>query len=271
MKLRVIIAWTLLISSGPTFGQSIDSLIKKAHKEHPLLRSSLLEEEALKYTERVQDSWDAPVFSAGVGILPVETRVGPQIMKLGIQQRIPFSGTQQAKKESVRAIQWGQRARTELSELEVAYQIRLSYHRLSILEKKERLLDSMLTLVQSKKRDRLRRLRSGSGSSSQVVLIERSEREYLERKKQLGYDKQQSTSELAYWVGVDSLPNLQIKENFTSAIDRPLSELYSALGSDHPQLKQKEAEIRAAEAELQVLKWENYPQLTVGLDYILEY
>lgn len=253
--------------AGLTVAQPLDTLIQQAYETHPMLQSLHYDQEALSQTERLQDSWDAPVLSMGVGVFPVETRVGPQILKLGAQQRIPYSGSQRAKKQVVQARQYGLESQTELTRIELAYQVRMAYYNLYVLQQKDALLDSMLDVVQAQKEDRLRRVRSGSGSTSQVLLMERTARAYRERQKQLQYDKAESRARLAYWIGTDSISDPELSTDFVSAIHSDELRL-PELAPHHPQIEEVQAQVQAAEAEINAIKWDNYPQITVGLDYI---
>ncbi len=253
--------------AGISVGQPLDTLIREAYHAHPLLKSLHFEQEALKENERLQGSWDAPVLNMGVGVFPVETRVGPQILKFGAQQRIPYRGGQQAKKQVVQARQYGLESKTDLMKIELAYQVRLAFYELYVLQQKELLLDSLLEVVQAQKEDRLRRLRSGSGSTSQVLLMERTARNYHERKKQLQFDKAESRARLAYWTGIDSISDPELSSNFVTAIHNEILQL-PELALHHPQIEEFEAQVELAAAEINAIKWENYPQLTVGVDYI---
>jgi len=250
-----------------SIGQPLDTLIQEAYHAHPLLKSLHFEQEALKENERLQGSWDAPVLNMGVGVFPVETRVGPQILKFGAQQRIPYRGSQQAKKQVVQARQYGLESKTDLMKIELAYQVRLAFYELYVLQQKDLLLDSMIEVVQAQKEDRLRRLRSGSGSTSQVLLMERTSRNYRERKKQLKFDKAESRARLAYWTGIDSISDPELSRSFITAIHNENLQL-PELALHHPQIEELEAQVKLAAAEINAIKWDNYPQLTVGMDYI---
>src|SRR6056297_51316 len=263
----LIIFYFLLGLAGLSLAQPMDTLIQHAYKAHPLLHSLNYEKKALIQKERLQSSWDAPILNVGVGVFPVETRVGPQILKFGAQQRIPYGGSQRAKKQVVQASQYGLKSKTALMRIELAYQVKLEYYDLYVLDQKNQLLDSMIEVVLAQKENHLRRVRSGNGLTSQVLLMERTARKYREMQKQLQYDKAESRARLAYWTGVDSISPPELSADFVSAIRSDNLKL-PEVKLNHPQIEEVGAQMQAAEAEINVLKWANYPQVTVGLDYI---
>lgn len=263
-NLMIVCIWIVLTGLGQA--QPLDTLILRAVETHPLMQSLHHEYEALLYNERVQSSWDAPIVNIGAGVFPIETRVGPQILKIGAQQRISYGGSQRAKRQIVKARQYGVQSQTDLMHLELAYEVKRAYYDLFILEQKDKLLDRMLLAIQAQREDRLRSVRSGTGMTSQVLLMERTLRTYREKQKQLQYDKAEAQAQLSYLTGIDTISNLELGPEFISAIGSEVP-LLPELEAQHPQIEQHEARVQAASAEMKALKWANYPQLTVGIDY----
>jgi len=79
------------------FGQSVEELIMQAKEYNPGLKAMQLDyQSALQKAGQVND-WPDPTVNVGIGVLPVETRLGAQRFKIGVSQMIPWKGLLDAK------------------------------------------------------------------------------------------------------------------------------------------------------------------------------
>lgn len=268
MRTAILILGMCYLLPGTIHAQTLDSMVQKALESHLSLDALAESRLATESTEKLQDVWTPPVFSAGVGLRPVETRVGPQRLRLGVQQRIPYSGAQQARREVVQARRYGIDMEEEQTKIELRYQVQKNYYALHVIREKEVLVNRMLESLNEQKNDRIRQMEVGEGKYSQVLLIRRIMRRYEEEINQLGYQHQTALRQLSYWVGVDSLPNFKLETEFPTIIsseDLPVE----LLSEHHPYLQSYDALSREYTAEKEVARMDNYPQFTIGLDYII--
>ncbi len=262
----VLAMWNFL--PGSMHAQTLDSLVQKALESHLSLDALTESRLATESTEKLQDVWAPPVFTAGIGLRPVETRVGPQRLRLGVQQRIPYSGAQQARREVVQARRYGIEIEEEQTKIQLRYQVQKNYYALHVIHEKEELINRMLESLNEQKNDRIRQMEIGEGKYSQVLLIRRLMRRYEEEVNQLGYQRHIALRELSYWVGVDSLPDFEPETEFPPIIaleDLPVE----LLSENHPYLQSYDAMTRQFAAEKEVARMDNYPQFTIGVDYII--
>lgn len=244
----------------------MDSLIQLAFDNQNLLQVWDYEILASEFNQEKQDSWLNPQFSAGYGLMPVETRVGPQVFRFGGRQQIPWSGYVDAKQRSIAAETESIGAQKALTKSEIAFQIRNIYYSLYILEKEEEYFEEFKVLFEEIRINQLNQLESGKAAYSDVLLAERSLASIENKISRVAYREEVLKSEMAYWIGKDEAVEIVITDDFEEEVPNFVQE---------PDLEQYPSvtKYRAMEEKLNldrnVNKWEKYPTLTVGLDYII--
>ena len=81
--------------------QSVESFIEMALDHNPGLEAMRLQYASAKEKAAQVADYPDPTVSVGLGVLPVETRLGAQRFKIGVTQMIPWKGLLNAKKEMV--------------------------------------------------------------------------------------------------------------------------------------------------------------------------
>ena len=96
MKTKIIIL--LLCFASLVKAQGLDSLLVWSANNHPELKAAYLSYEASLQKANGSGFLPDPSMSFGYFISSPETRVGPQIGSVGIQQMFPWRGTLKAQK-----------------------------------------------------------------------------------------------------------------------------------------------------------------------------
>jgi outer membrane protein, heavy metal efflux system len=263
-----LLSFIILITVIPgLFGQTKDSLIQEAISNHPRIASYNHQVTAVNYEARLQREWIDPQIQAGVGIIPVETRVGPQILRIGVRQQIPWRGKLDAAYNSVQSGANVLKADRRLSELEIAYQVKNLYYSLAVIQRQMEILTEFAATVEEVIDEQLRQIESGRARSSNVLLAERELIQVEQNINQLKNQRQAIYSELAYWIGSDNVDTIAVENEFDERSPNWLTE--QAEFAEHPALIKVDADIETLKFQQELNYWNNLPQIHIGLDYII--
>lgn len=245
--------------------QSLAELIEKAREINPGIKSINSEYLAAQYWADQTDDYPDPMVSVGVGVLPIETRLGAQRMKLGISQSIPWKGLLKSRAElaTAKAATLAHLADNEFIKIE--YEIRNAYAQLIMIQEKKSVVNEKLKALDVLEELAKSAVRSGKGKLSNVLFVERS-REVLEYNlKILDKEKEKPTIMINRWTGRPLSQMIEIWSNEMAE--------YSANDdinlSDHPQIKTLEANRVRSMASVRLIENEKKPSIGLGLEYSL--
>jgi len=88
---------SILMFSWSSFSQSLEDLQHLAAENNLELKAQFKRFEAQLEDITQAKSWQDPNLSFGYFISPIETRVGPQIARFSLTQKLPWFGTYKAK------------------------------------------------------------------------------------------------------------------------------------------------------------------------------
>jgi outer membrane protein TolC len=264
---RILFTFIGVVLATLIYAQPLDQLIDQALEAQPQLRALDYDYEALESAKQLETSWAPPEVSMGIGAFPVETRVGPQVFKVGLNQKLPYRGAQKARQAVHQYDQQqilSQRASTSLN---LRFQVQSEYHKLYILQQKEKVLLRALEILSEQRKERIRQMESGSGKYSAVLVIERSEEQYREQLRQIENDREVIYSAISYWVGSDSVEVIEVSTPFPEIASLESIPVQNSV-AQHPDILWYDQEFQNLKAQQKVAKWENYPKIAVGVDYI---
>lgn len=245
-------------------GQSLDSLIIAAIKSSPAVKAkSKAFDVALKQIE-TSGVWADPILTGGVFILPVETRVGPQLGKIGIQQMFPFWGALKVEKSSAKLKAEMLFEDLKWTQMVVANELKSLYYSWVSSVEKEVLLEEYIASL--RKVHRTLEIRMGNGKASaqdlyrtQLLIDEKSLERSLMAEEAISIENQ-----LKALIHSDSI--VLEKEWFDEVLlDNELSD---SVSSEHPILRKKEFQQKYFNEKAEFSKYQRYPKLGIGLDYI---
>ncbi len=265
MNRIVIISISMICLSFVGFGQSIDVFIDMALENNPGLKSLRLEyDAALLKGDQVND-WPDPQVNLGIGVLPVETRLGAQRIKIGASQMIPWKGLLNARSNVARSMAEVISNKDEVKEIDIEYAIRTAYVSLQFLESKKEIIEEKLSVLDALEELAKSAVRSGNGKLSNVLFTERK-RELLNADLSLITKKiERPTIMINRWAGRDLNANIEVQNIQESLLTKGQVVEYAT--NNHPQYKIYENQILATHSKISLTKYEAKPKIGVGLDY----
>ena len=267
MKKRIKIWGILLIMPFLINGQSVETLIQMAEEHNPGLKALDLEYQAgLQKADQVKD-WPDPVVNTGIGLFPVETRLGAQRFKLGVSQMIPWKGLLDARSDVLKSSAASKSELDEIQKINIAHQIRSNYALLRFLNNQEGILKERLVVLDVLEELAKSAVRSGKGKLSNVLFVERM-REAINADLQLiSKKKEQPTLKINRWTGRDLQTEILISDKEMLTVSK--NELLEFARSGHPQFSVLEHREETSNAKLKLIEFESKPQIMVGLDYAM--
>ncbi len=268
MKLLTIALFFIL--PGFLGAQPLDTLIGIALANN--LEMQALYQEYQAQLERAPQVGELPDPEVGIGlsILPVETRLGPQWVRMGVTQMFPWSGTLQGRQEVELAVARTKFERTEVLKLDLAYQVKQAYYRLYELEASRRIVERNLRLFRSLEQLALTRVESGQASTADVLRVQLRIREQEQQLRILDNLRTKPLATLNQNLNrpldtpVDIVDTLEMA---TLAFDRDT--LAGYIQGNHPMLRllSRQQEVSRKAIELNAIG--NRPSFGLGVDYFL--
>ena len=248
-----------------TYGQNVETFIAMAYENHPGLMAAKYEYEAAKYKIDQLGDYPDPQVSLGLGVLPIQTRVGAQRFKVGISQAILWKGTLDARKGLAAANAEVLAANDQVKVKDIENNIRSAYASLLFLDERSTIIDKKLSLLDALEEIAKSAVRSGKGKLSNVLLIERN-RAGLNADKELIKKQIEVPTIMINRLAGRSL--LTAIETETMNHEPVSEESYMAYAvNDHPQLKVLDAMMLASQKSADITSLNAKPKIMVGLDY----
>lgn len=260
----LIVSLLMIMHYSSLSSQNIDAFVEMAYEVNPKLQAQALEYEAATHNAQQVSDFPDPSISAGLGIAPIQTRLGAQFLRLGISQNIPWKGLIPAKSDLANAQASTKLKTKEVTKIEIAYAIRRSYYTLCYIQENIDIINRKIEILKSQMEIARTNLGSSQGMLSDVLMIEKK----LENARQdillLQNKMDQPTIILNRWAGRPAGTPIEIvPEEFSEDIIPDLS--YDL--AQHPQFdilqQQKEVAVKAVE----VVRLEEKPKIMLGLDY----
>ncbi|MFT7588308.1 MAG: cobalt-zinc-cadmium efflux system outer membrane protein [Limisphaerales bacterium] len=264
VMVRLKILSLLLLLPCLTSAQTLEDYIKLALEENPSVDAKESDWKAATNQIDIVSTLPDPVVGVGVFILPIETRVGPQILKSSISQSVPWFGTLGQKKRSqeFRAEAFHEDWLAEQRKL--IYQVSTLWGELYRIDQHIKIIEENLTILNSI--NELAQTRYEAGKSTLVDVI-RARLKVQETETQL--------------VNQDLDYNAKQAE-FNTVLDRKLDEIVDVSDSIyvpnidsliraglevHPALLVWQNRANAFTSDSEVAQKEGMPSFGFGLEY----
>lgn len=245
--------------------QSVEELVDMANAYNPGLKALRMDYAASLHKADQVNDWPDPKVNIALGVLPVETRLGSQRLKVGITQVIPWKGTLDAKSNVAKSMAEVQAYADEAKEIDIEYAIRTSYAMLQFLESKKGIIGQRLEILDILEELSKSAVRAGKGKLSNVLFTERK-REILEADLALLTKKmEQPIIMINRWTGRPLTAKIVLSTKKNALLLK--KELTDYASKDHPQYKIFENQIDASKAKITMTTYSSKPTIGVGLDY----
>lgn len=251
------------------FAQSLDDYLIQAGENNPALKA-----EFTKYLASLEEvpqvtALPDPDLSFGYFILPVETRVGPQQSRIGLNQMFPWFGTLSAKGDVATEQAKSQFEMFEEARNKLFFQVKQQWYRLYLLDHSISILEENIDILQTFENLSLQRYETGQVSQVDVLRVQ-IEKEDLQVQLELLKD-QLKTDEAIFNEFLNRDKNLKVEIADTLVVSPFLideEELSQQILSRNPKLSQLDYQATSAQHAINVAQKSGMPKFGLGFDYI---
>jgi outer membrane protein TolC len=264
----IIVHCTLFIEQSKA--QSLESLVVEMNQRNPELKS--LEYEYLIAAEKAPQVGQLPQPEASIGafLLPVETRLGAQLVRLSASQMFPWFGTLQSKKDLEVTKSRAVFERIEAQALDLKFQLEIAYFKLYEIQKSKDIISRNIRILKSLEQLSLSKLESGKASAADVLRV------------------QLKTEELEQELEILEVAKINPRATINQLLNRPLNtditvsdslqyielpylndEFAFAIKANHPMFRMFSLQQEVSRKALSVNELEGKPSFGVGMDYIM--
>ncbi len=209
-----------------------------------------------------------PVVSYGHYFEEVETRVGPQVYRLGVRQRLPWFGKLSLAEAAARARAAAEAEHFRAVRLDVALSVTRAFAEYAYLARAIEVTEERLTLLGALDGVVRSSYSSGSASYGDVMKAQIGVARAEDSLASLLARKRASSSRLAAAVGIRTDVELPLPDVIPDAASPQGSQEATLFEEQSPDLLSLRHETEAARYERQLARRAYFPDLTVGVDYI---
>lgn len=269
MKNEIFYIGVLLLFVQTTFAQSLDDLIQTAYSNN--LEIKILDKQ---YQSKQQLSGQIalrpdPELGVGVFPLPVETRLGSQVVRLSATQMFPQKGMVAAKKDLANVMGEPILEQLNVRKLELAYRVKMAWLQVYELDESRNIAERNIRFLKSLEALALVKVETGKGNPADVLRVQLKiqalENQLLLLKKQ----REKPLAELRQILNSDAVLDVTITDSleFSTLIFQKDS-LLADIQANHPMIKMFALQQEIAKQEIAVNALKDKPTFGVGLDYI---
>ena len=211
-----------------------------------------------------------PRFTFGYFVREVETRVGPQRQRFGLAQSFPWAGKLDLKGRMALQAADGERHRYEAVRDKLAYQVKTAYYELYYLERAIEVTESNARLLVYLEEVARARYRGGVGRHGAVIKVQVELGKLEDRLRALRDMRRPLAARLNAALSRPVLAPVAVSGDLPAVdFDRGDQELIDLLRAGNSNLRVIEATAARAELAVELAKKNFYPDLTVGVDYVV--
>lgn len=246
---------------------TLELLLYEATHDH--LQHQILETEYKAALEKAPQVSQLPDLNAYLGgfPLPLQTHIGPQLIRTGAQQMFPWFGTLDAKKDLALAKAEIKYEQIAMHSLELNYHIKQAYFDWYEKTRSTGILQRNITLLESLEHLALAKVESGEGSAADVLRVQMKRTELEQEIQILETTKRKPLAKLSALLNrevaltendADSLAFAQMVLSKTAFL--------KAMEDTHPSLQIIEQQQTIAKQELELNKLLQKPKFGIAGD-----
>ncbi len=267
---KIAIILYLIIQAQFAYSQTLNDYLQIAIENHPQLKAIDYEVKAeLEKIPQVTALPD-PEVGAGVFLLPVETRVGPQRLRLSASQMIPWKGKRTAASEAVIALAKAKEQTLEVVKNQLFFQLKkIWYERYEIKEIIEVHQDN-LELLESFEQLALIKFEAGLGSMTDVLRVQMEKNKVNTEIENLADELQLLEVQFNQILNQDTPTSIAIPDTIPlKEIAESQELLAEKIKNQNPALQQFQLQQEAIQQRIKLEEWAFKPSLGVGLEYAM--
>lgn len=272
LPLALLLAWCCVF---PGLSQSIpDSLagyLEVASNNNPEVRQKLYEYQAALQKVPQVASLPDPELTAGVLLKPMELVNGTQVADLRLMQMFPWFGVLRSAKDETSLMARAKFEAFRSIKLQVYYDVSSSWYELYKVRKDMEISEKNLEILETIEQLATTRLRSASGTGSDLADIYMIQMEQGELENRIELLKDQANSLTARFNGyLDRQPVTPVftpDSIMADTLALSLPDIADSIQKNNPMLTMLELEKQSYKARSEMVKKMSYPMIGLGIDY----
>jgi outer membrane protein TolC len=254
--------------SAPEADGTLEAYIALAMESSPGLGAALARQEAAAALIGRVGALPDPVVSYGHYFDEVETRVGPQVYRLGVRQRLPWFGKLSLAEDAARERAAAQTERVRAVRLDVVVSVTQAYADFAYLTEAIAITEERASLLRTLDEVVRAAYSSGSASYGDVMKSQIGLARVEDKLSSMRAGVAPASSRLAAAVGLRVDSELPVQEVMPSVEGDPVALDVAAFELQSPDLLALRHETEAARFEQRLARRGPLPDLTLGVDYI---
>lgn len=270
-SIKIIFIITLLsICSQITYSQTLEDYLQIAIENHPKLKA--IDYEVKAELEKIPQvtALPEPEVAGGIFLLPVETRVGSQRLRLSASQMIPQKGKRLAASEAVMASAKAKEQTLEVVKNQLFFQLKkIWYERYEIKEIIE-VHRGNLDLLDSFEQLALIKFEAGLGSMTNVLRVQMEKNKVNTEVENLQDRLQLLEVQFNQILNQDTPTSIAIPDTIPlKEIEGNQELLTEKIKNQNPALQQFQLQQEAIQQRIKLEEWAFKPSFGVGLEYAM--
>ena len=269
IKISILLTSCLLLSNQLT-GQSLIDLLADAKGNNLTLK--ILEKEYYAALEKAPQVSQLPDPEVGLSafLLPVETRLGPQIFRVGATQMLPWKGILSTKKDLELAKAKAIYERIAVQELELTYQIKKAWLQLYEIQQSQLIIQRNLQLLESLDKLALAKVESGKTTGADVLMVQLKKEELLQELAILKRAEAKPLTTINQLLNRPLETEIVVRDSLSFAqIPYHKDSLMANIQGNHPMIRMYALQQEVAKKSLDLSQLDSKPDFGIGLDYIM--
>ena len=243
--------------------------VRYAEQHNPKLKQALARYQAALAKVAPASAWADPRLTYGYFARPVETRTGPQEMRVSAAQTFPWKGTLKLKGQIAEQEAEVEGQRYEAARRSLVFAVKAAYYDCYFLERAIAVTESNVRLLSHLEEVGRTRYRGGTGEHAAVLKAQVELGRLADRLRSLRQQRRPASARLNAALGRTATAPIAVPDSLLmAALALDEEELKGRLLAANPTLQARQAQARAQSLGVELAGKRFYPDLTVSLDYI---
>ncbi|MAT54115.1 MAG: hypothetical protein CMN32_06505 [Saprospirales bacterium] len=269
MMNKILMSVLLLFFSGFLAAQPLEQLLAQADSNNLELKA--LYQDYLAALEKAPQVSQLPEPEAGLGVfaLPVETRLGPQWVRLSATQQFPWKGTLDARRDLMLVMAKAQFEKIAATRLNLHYKVKAAYYQLYELAKKQLIIRRSIDVFRRMESIALANVEAGRSKLADVLRIQIRIKDLEEELELLETQKQKPLAVINGLLNRNAgAPVVPVDTLTTIDPAYSLDSIQALIAAGHPVLRMFSLQQEASREAIKLNELEGKPSFAAGLDYI---
>ena len=240
-----------------------------AEQHNPQLKQALARYKAALAKVAPASAWADPRLSYGYFARPVETRTGPQEMRVSAAQTFPWKGTLDLQGQIAQREAEVEGHRYEATRRSLVFEVQAAYYDCYFLARAIAVTEGNVRLLSHLEEVGRTRYRGGTGDHAAVLKAQVELGRLEDQLRSLRQQRRPTSARLNAALGRRATAPIAVPDSLPrAALDLDEEVLKGRLRAANPTLQALQAQARAQSLGVELAGKQFYPDLTVSLDYI---